>query len=102
MDTVRVTFISGPDRIAVIKAIRTVLGVGLKEGKDATDVGYIDVDVSKADEMVRELKPHCRGVSCPKDERERAIARLHIAWDKLETRIVVRVSNKLADWLEKA
>jgi spore coat polysaccharide biosynthesis protein SpsF (cytidylyltransferase family) len=102
MNTVRVTFVSGPNRIATIKAIRTVLGVGLKEGKDATDVGYIDVAESLVDQLVRELKPYCQSVSCPRGERERAIARLQIAWDKLETRIVVRVSNLLADWLEKA
>lgn len=101
MTTVRITFVSGRDRIAVIKAIRTVLGVSLKEGKDATDVGYIDVDVSKSAHLVRELKPLCESVTFPKNDREAAEARLRDAWGMLEARIVVRVANFLSDLLER-
>lgn len=99
MDTVRVNFVAGPNRIAIIRAIRIAIGIGYQEGRNALESGYIDIDVSRADCLVRELKPHCLSVSCPKDERERAVARLQIAWGKLETRIVIRVANKLADWI---
>ena len=90
------------DRITIIQGLRgAVPGLSHKSAVAAVNVGLINVPGEAVGDVIAAIKPYCTSVEYPVNDREVAEARLEHAFSSLEDRVATRVSNFLADILDK-
>jgi len=95
---VKFTYPSG-NKLQVIKAMREVSDLSLKEAKDASEAGWLEAPPAQVMVVYRNLKPHCHTIHAATGAEADAKAGLDRVGGVLY-RVVGRGINRVASLLE--